>query len=108
MVYMAGADHLPVKFLPLRQLIGPRPPLPPTRKAAFFTLGSTTTQSADASVLAETVLPSSMACNTVAAFLMVSSSVFLSAPQTGRVEKIRSRDVRKRDIAVLVCCIGIQ
>src|SRR5690348_7710828 len=41
---IAGADHLPLKFLPVRQVIGPRPPLPPMPKPNFFTLGSTITQ----------------------------------------------------------------
>src|SRR5271156_2744500 len=46
MVYIAGADHLPVKCSPLRQVIGPRPPAPPTPKLNFFTFGITMTHSA--------------------------------------------------------------
>ena len=37
--YIAGVDHLPSKFWPVRQRKGPRPPLPPTPKPNFFTLG---------------------------------------------------------------------
>src|SRR5271165_1588414 len=107
MLYMAGADHLPLKFLPSRQLIGPRPPLPPMPTANFFTLGKMMMESAFATTLAGTSLPPSIACNTVAAFLMVSSSLFLSAPHMGRV-KIRSRDASKQAIAVLVLGMGSQ
>src|SRR5271157_5590887 len=107
MVYIEGGDHLPLKSLPSRQLIGPRPPVPPMPTANFFTLGRMMTQSAFATTLAGTPSPPSMACNTVAALRMVSSSLFLSAPQAGKV-KTRSRDVRKQDITLLVCCIGIQ
>src|ERR1700757_1880757 len=38
---IAGGDHLPLKSLPVRQLIGPRPPVPPMPTANFFTLGRT-------------------------------------------------------------------
>src|SRR5271166_5808577 len=108
MLYMAGGDHLPVKFLPSRQLMGPRPPVPPIPTANFFTLGITMMQSAFATVLAETSLEATIDRSTVVAFLMVSSSLFTSAPQAGRVNKARSRVVRKQDSAVLLCCIGIQ
>jgi hypothetical protein len=37
----------------------------------------------------------------------VSSSLPLSAAHTGKVEKIRSRDVSKQSLAVLVCRIAI-
>src|SRR5208337_186176 len=108
MLYMAGGDHLPLKLAPSRQLIGPRPPLPPMPTANFFTLGIMMMQSAFATTLAGTSLLPSIACNTVAAFLRVSSSLPLLAPHAGRVEKIRSRDVSKQSIAVLVCRIAIQ
>src|SRR5208283_5335511 len=107
MLYMAGGDHLPVKLAPSRQVIGPRPPVPPIPTANFFTLGRITMQSAFATVLAGTSWLPTIACNTVVAFLMVSSSLFLSAPQAGRV-KIRSRDASKQDIAVLVFDMGIK
>src|SRR5271157_4566422 len=107
MLYMAGGDHLPVKLAPSRQVIGPRPPVPPMPTANFFTLGRITMQSAFATVLAGTSALPTIACNTVAAFLMVSSSLFLSAPQAGRVE-IRSRVVSKQDIAILVLGMGSQ
>src|SRR3974390_94203 len=94
MVYMAGADHSsPLKFLPVRQVIGPRPPLPPTPTAIFFTPGRTMMQLAVTSRLAGTALLSSIACNTVAAFLMVSSSLALSALQAGRAA-IKSKGAR--------------
>jgi hypothetical protein len=38
---------------------------------------------------------------------MVSSSLVLSAPHAGKV-KIRSRDVSKQDIAILVLVMGIK
>src|ERR1019366_8348302 len=86
MLYMAGGPHLPVKSAPSRQVIGPRPPVPPMPTANFFTLGRMTMQSAFATVLAGTSLLPTIARNTVSAFLMVSSSLFLSAPQTGRAK----------------------
>src|SRR5271166_4697969 len=107
MLYMAGGDHLPLKFLPSRQLIGPRPPLPPIPTANFFTLGKMMMQSAFATTLAGTSLPPSIACNTVAAFLMVSSSLVLSAPQAGRV-KTTSRDASKQATTTLVLGMGSQ
>src|SRR5258708_2681166 len=42
--YIAGVDHLPSSFRPLRQSKGPRPPLPPMPKPNFFTLGRMSTQ----------------------------------------------------------------
>src|SRR5271166_7114655 len=107
MVYMAGADHLPLKFLPPRQLIGPRPPVPPRRKAAFFTLGRTTMQSALAIRLEGMLLSLSIACNTVAAFLRVSSSDSLSAPHAGSVRRMSARDGSKVSAAVFLYGIGI-
>src|SRR5271166_2858476 len=107
MLYMAGGDHLPVKSAPSRQVIGPRPPVAPRPTANFFTLGRITMQSAFATTLAGMSWPPTIACNTVAAFLMVSSSLFLSAPHAGRV-KIRSRVVSKQDIAILVLGMGSQ
>src|SRR5271165_3974708 len=107
MEYMAGGDHLPLKLAPSRQLIGPRPPVPPTPTANFFTLGRITMQSAFSTTLAGTSLLPTIACNTVAAFLMVSSSLFLSAPQAGRV-KIRSRDASKQATTILVLGMGSQ
>jgi len=88
---MAGADHLPLKFLPGRQIIGPRPPLPPTPNPNFFTLGSTMMQLARAGTSAGTFLLSIILCNTVAAFLRVSSSFDLSAPQAGTMNMINKR-----------------
>src|SRR5271154_2801595 len=106
MVYMAGADHLPVKFLPPRQLIGPRPPLPPMRKAAFFTLGRTRTQSAFATTLAGTCLLSSIACNTVAPLLRVSSSDPLSAPRADGAKRMSTGSTSKLSAAVFLYRIG--
>src|SRR5271165_2679592 len=107
MLYMAGGDHLPLKLAPSRQVIGPRPPLPPMPTANFFTLGRIMMQSALATVLAGTSLLPTIACNTVVAFLMVSSSLVLSAPHAGRV-RIRSRDASRQHIAVLVFGMGIK
>ena len=104
---MAGADHLPLKLLPARQLIGPRPPLPPMPTANFFTLGRTMMQSAFANTPRGTSLLLTIACNTVAAFLMVSSSLVLSAPNTGRLELTRSADVSKLSTTVLLRGIEI-
>src|SRR5208282_3471211 len=108
MVYMAGADHSsPLKFLPLRQVIGPRPPLPPTPTANFFTPGKTRMQLAVTSRLGGTTLLSSIACNTAVALSMASSSLPLSAPHAGRVE-IKSRGASNQDTAVLIFKVGIQ
>src|SRR5208283_67656 len=86
--YMAGADHGPLKFLPVRQTMGPRPPLPPIPTPNFFTLGRTTTQSARASTSVGTFLPSIIDCNTVAAFRSVSSSFDLSAAQAANANSM--------------------
>src|SRR5271165_2195150 len=105
MVYIAGADHLPVKFLPPRQLIGPRPPVPPIPIANFFTLGRMMMQSAFATTLAGTSLLATIACNTVAALRRVCSSSVLSAALAGRA-KIRNRYVSKQDTGIDVRGIG--
>src|SRR5271157_3255371 len=108
MVYMAGADHSsPLKFLPLRQVMGPRPPVPPTPTANFFTPGKTRMQLAVTSRVDGTTLLSSIACNTAVAFLMVSSSLALSTPHAGRVE-IKSRGASNQDTAVLIFKVSIQ
>src|SRR5271167_937668 len=108
MVYMAGADHSsPLKFVPLRQVIAPWPPVPPTPTATFFTPGKTTMQFAVTSRLAGTTLLSSSACNTPAAFWMVSSSLAWSEPHAGRVE-IKKRGASSQDTAVLIFKVGIQ
>src|SRR5215469_17749128 len=92
MVNMAGGDHLPLKLSPLRHDIGPRPAEPPTPTANFLTLGRMMTQLALASTLAGTSLLSSMARNTLVAFLMLSSSSVLVAAHNGRVAKTRNND----------------
>src|SRR3974377_590978 len=107
MVYMAGGDHFPLKLAPSRQVMGPRPPVPPTPTANFFTLGRMMMQSALATVLAGTSLLPTIACRTVVALLMVSSSLVLSAPHMGRVDKIRSREVSKQTTAFLLYRIGM-
>src|SRR5271168_1952401 len=105
MLYIAGGDHLPWKLLPVRQVIGPRPPVPPMPTANFFTLGRIMMQSAFASTLGGMSLLPTIACNTVVAFLMVSSSLVLSAPNTGRVELTRSADVSKPSTALFLHAI---
>src|SRR5271156_699339 len=108
MVYMAGGDHLPLKFLPPRQLIGPRPPLPPRRKAAFFTLGRTTMQSALAIKVEEMLLSLSMACNTAVAFLRVSSSfAWSSSARTGTVRTATTENASNRHTAIFLCGTNI-
>src|SRR5215472_14934437 len=107
MVYIAGADHSsPLKFLPVRQVIAPRPPLPPTPTANFFTLGRTMMQLAVTSRLAGTALLSSIACNTPAALLMVSSSLTSSALQAGRVE-IKSSGASNQHTPTLIDKVGM-
>src|SRR5215469_1979845 len=106
MVYMAGADHLPVKFSPLRHDIGPRPPEPPTPTANFLTPGRTMTQSALASTLVGTSLPAIIACKTADALRMVCSSSALVAPHTGRVVRIRNRAASNHGTARLVLSIS--
>src|SRR5271154_1978536 len=102
MLYMAGGDHLPVKLAPSRQVIGPRPPVPPMPTANFFTLGRIMMQSAFASTPGGMSLVLTIACNTVVAFLMVSSSLLLSAPNTGSVELIKNADVSKLSTTFLL------
>src|SRR5271165_6129299 len=75
--------------------------------ANFFTLGRIMMQSAFASTLDGMSLVLTIACNTVVAFRMVSSSLALSAPNTGRVELTRSADVSKLSTTVLLRGIGI-
>src|SRR6516162_8044001 len=95
MLYIAGADHLPVKPLPSRQVIGPRPPVPPMPTANFFTLGRMMMQSAFASTLSGTSLAETMACKTVVALRSVSSSSDLLAPHAGSVARTRQKDAIK-------------
>src|SRR5271169_5488174 len=95
MVHIAGADHFPEKFFPVRQSIGPRPPLPPTPKPNFLTPGRTMTHSALRRRLVGTALPLSMACKTVTACVNVSSSLFLLAPHTTGTEIRNSMKPRK-------------
>src|SRR5271167_2624662 len=102
MLYMAGGDHLPVKLAPSRQVIGPRPPVPPIPTANFFTLGRITMQSAFATVLAGMSLLPTIACNTVVASLMVSSSLFLSALHAGRANNIDITDTSKTIFLIMV------
>src|SRR5271169_304439 len=105
MLYMAGGDHLPLNPLPSRHDMGPRPPVPPMPTANFFTLGRMMMQSAFSSTLRETSLLESMACKTVAALRMVSSSSALLAPHMGRVTTIKNRDASKQT-ALLVGSIA--
>src|SRR5258706_2892787 len=92
----AGTDQMPLKSLPPRQLIGPRPPPPPTPKPNFLTLGRTTTQYARVNKSGGTLLLSSIALNTVEAFLSVSSSFDLSAPQAGTIRTTRNIGINNR------------
>src|SRR5215472_10864255 len=81
MLYIAGADHLPVDVL--RQTIGPRPPVPPTINPPFLTFGRTMTQSAFAITSDGMFWSLSICCNTLVAFFRVSSSFSLLPAQTG-------------------------
>src|SRR5271154_2444851 len=108
MLYIAGADHRPTKFLLPRQVIGPRPPVPPTIKAPFFTLGSTITQSAFASRLAGMLLSFSMPFRTVAAFPSVSSSFEESSACTGHTKEPSSRAASKQAMPILLRDTGFQ
>src|SRR5215469_2973657 len=107
MEYMAGGDHLPVKRLPSRHVIGPRPPVPPIPTANFFTLGRMMMQSALASTPVGTSLLATMACKTVVALRMVSSSSALLAPPTGTATKARQKDVNKHNMGFLVGSMSI-
>src|SRR5215469_10236921 len=82
MLYIAGADHLPVELM--RQTIGPRPPLPPMPNPNFLTFGRTMTQSAFAITSGGMFWSLSIFCSTVVAFFRVSSSFPLLPAQTGR------------------------
>src|SRR5215471_13411737 len=112
---MAGADHLPSKCSPLRQSNGPRPPLPPTPKPNFFTLGRINTQLDLDSKAGEMLLPLSISCRTRLAFLRVSSSFCLSAANAGVktsraiVEATRQRKAMPaiRSVVFLHVFIGI-
>src|SRR5271169_993045 len=108
MEYMAGGDHFPLKPLPSRHDIGPRPPVPPMPTANFLTLGRIMMQSDFCKILGGMSLLESMACRTVAALRRVSSSSDLLAPQTGRVTSTRTRDTSKHGKAFLVGSIAIQ
>src|SRR5258708_15680976 len=94
--YIAGVDHLPSKFRPLRQSKGPRPPLPPIPKPNFFTLGRMRTQLAFDNDVSEMLLLLRKPCNTKFACRRVSSSFFLSPANTGRIIS-RIMEVRKQD-----------
>src|SRR5579862_8857552 len=102
--YIAGADHLPLKFAPPRQSRGPRPPLPPTPKPNFFTLGRMSTQFALGNIPGEMLLLSIRPCNTRLACRMVSSSFCLSPANIGRVSKSIAVHVRKQDKLFRVIC----
>src|SRR6201984_887372 len=99
--YIAGVDHLPSKFWPLRQSKGPRPPLPPIPKPNFFTLGRMSTQLAFDNEVSEMLLPLRKPCNTKFACRSVSSSFSLSPANTGRI--ISSiMELRKQDKTFLL------
>src|SRR6266850_6267324 len=99
--YIAGVDHLPSKFWPLRQSKGPRPPLPPIPKPNFFTLGRMSTQLAFDNEVSEMLLLLRKPCNTRLACRSVSSSFSLSPANTGRII-ISIMEVRKQDKAFLL------
>src|SRR5215469_17578349 len=98
--YIAGADHLPLKFPPRRQSKGPRPPLPPTPTPNFFTSGKISTQLALSNTLGEMSLLFSISCNTRLARRRVSSSFCLSAANTRGIS--RNMEGRKQSKALLV------
>src|SRR6516225_3751693 len=107
MLYIAGGDHLPVKFAPSRQLIGPRPPVPPMPTANFFTRGITMTQSALASAPAGTSLLPIIAVSTVVALRMVSSSSDLLAAHKVRVPRTSVSDASTQIIILLLRSIAM-
>src|SRR5258707_6429926 len=80
--YIAGGDHLPSEFWPLRQSKGPRPPLPPIPIPDFFTLGRISQQLAFVNEVSEMLLLLSNPCNTRLACRMVASSFSLSTAIT--------------------------
>src|SRR5271154_7174309 len=96
-LYIAGADHLPPKLLPVRQSIGPRPPLPPMPMPNFFTLGRTITQLAFASTSEGTLLLLTISCKTWLAFCSVCSSFSLSPPHPGKANRITMDEMRQKD-----------
>src|ERR1700747_614612 len=101
--YMAGADHLPLKFAPLRQSKGPRPPLPPIPKPNFFTSGRISTQSAFDKTSDEMSLLLSISCNTRLACRRVSSSFSLLAANAVRIgSSSTTRAVREQSKAFRV------
>src|SRR5882762_5562543 len=96
--YIAGVDHLPSNFWPLRHSKGPRPPLPPIPKPNFFTLGRMSTQLAFDNEVSEMLLLLRKPCKTEFACRSVSSSFALSPANAGRI--ISSiMEVRKQDKA---------
>src|ERR1700757_3263100 len=99
--YIAGADHLPSKFCPVRQSKGPRPPLPPTPKPNFFTLGRISTQLAFDNEACEMSLLLIMSCNTRLALRRVFSSFSLSEEATGRIRNSIIMGARKQGKAFL-------
>src|SRR5690242_15435396 len=98
--YIAGVDHLPLKFWPLRQSKGPRPPLPPMPKPNFFTFGRMSTQFAFDNEVTEMLLLSRKPCNTKFACRSVSSSLALSPANAGRTVST-AMEVRKQNKALL-------
>src|SRR5678816_1561014 len=93
---IAGGDHLALKFWPLRQSNGPRPPLPPTPKPNFFTPGRISTQVACDNKAGEILLPLSRPCNTRLGCRNVSSSFSLSAADAGRINSSITMEARKQ------------
>src|SRR5215475_428953 len=110
--YIAGADHLPLKFWPVRQSKGPRPPLPPTPNPNFFTSGRISTQLAFDNRPGEMSLLLSISCNTRLACRRVSSSFSLSAAMAGRISNAATMEVKHQHKAFpevcldSVCCIN--
>src|SRR5690242_21169993 len=88
--YIAGVDHLPSKFWPLRQSKGPRPPLPPIPKPNFFTLGRMSRQSAFDNEVSEMLLLLRKPCNTKFACRSVSSSSKLSVARDRKSTRLNS------------------
>src|SRR5215469_8584575 len=106
MLYIAGGDHLPLKLVPSRHTIGPRPPVPPMPTANFFTLGRMMMQSAFARTLGGMSLLATIACRIVVALRMVSSSPG-EAPHEGRARKITVRDASRQERTLWVRSITI-
>src|SRR5580658_9273948 len=99
---MAGADHLPLRLGPVRQDIGPRPPVPPTPTLNFLTLGRTMTQSALPKRSRGMLLLLNISCRTFAASRSVDSSLYVLAANAGkatssvRVRVRRQGNIRER------------